>query len=126
MDVKLLFSLEISLVLARMNAIDRADVNTSRVLRAYTGFSDDVSHKSPNQPVSLRSRAPAAECARDEEKCAAPVPTNRDDARSESDGRQDRAQTRRPAQPRGRCSPARGRRCRTTVALRRARPVAAR
>lgn len=44
MDVEQFRGLELGFVLARMNAIYRADVYASRVLGPYAGFSDNVRH----------------------------------------------------------------------------------
>jgi len=44
MDEQLLRRFEGGLVLPRMNAVDRADIDTGRVLRADARFGDDIRH----------------------------------------------------------------------------------
>src|ERR1051325_3594725 len=44
-DVELIFFLEFfGFVFGRMDAIDRADIDTSGVLRIYAGFGNDIGH----------------------------------------------------------------------------------
>jgi hypothetical protein len=46
MDIKHLGRRELGFILARMNAIDRADIDARRILRADARFGDDVRHES--------------------------------------------------------------------------------
>ena len=43
-DVQQIHRLKLRLVLARMNAINGANVDASRILRADAGFADDIRH----------------------------------------------------------------------------------
>ena len=56
MNVEHLGRREVRLVLARMDAVDRADVHARRVLRADARFADDVGHRSP--PCGAQHAAP--------------------------------------------------------------------
>src|SRR5439155_1289372 len=47
MNIEHLSHREIRFVLARMNTVDRADIDARRIFRPDAGFADDISHKRP-------------------------------------------------------------------------------
>ena len=56
MNIKHVRRLELRLVLARMNAVDRADVDTRGILRADAGFADDIRHSQLIEQDFLRAQ----------------------------------------------------------------------
>src|ERR1051325_1284366 len=54
MDEQLVRTFELGLVLPRMDAVDRADIDTGGVLRADAGFGNDIRH---SQRASITRRS---------------------------------------------------------------------
>src|SRR4029453_16880918 len=124
-DEELFGRLECRLVLPRMDAVHRANVDARRVLDADAGFRDHVGHSCLLDPRDAVTRGyrlmPAAEI-RAAVTPGAPVPTRRDSRPGGAAFRRRRARTRRAGPPPVRYSPSPARTCIRAAAEHRLRP----